>query len=215
LHFDTCEEEKKKKKGKKREKKEGYRRADDVNNIPAEGAARATKHARVVWMPFPKRFHAGDDVHFEISLSERQARFVESDEEGPVYIVPRNDGTQVYIARHLACHHTVRKLSYGEGYLATLSPNRPVRYYCPHEDGFFIVLNREESMAPLTGTFPFEELRNYSVADSLVGAAQVQRQSAKVNIGFTSSMSMATRAKNGVPVPTLKQCPLDNVVTLL
>jgi hypothetical protein len=155
-----------------------------VDKIPAEGAARAPKRARFVWVPFPTRFRAGNDVHFESSLSERQTLFVESDEEGPVYIVPRNDGTQVYIARHLACRHTVRKLSYAESYLATVSPNRPVRYYCPyqdHEDNFFIVLNKEESMVPLTSTFPFEELRDYALSNSLAGASQVQRQSAKVN----------------------------------
>jgi hypothetical protein len=90
-----------------------------------------------------------------------------------------------------------------------------VRYYCPyqdHEDDFFIVLNKEESTVPLTSTFPFEELRDYVLANSLAGASQVQRQSAKVNRGFTSSMSMGTRANNGVPVPVLKQGSLDNVV---
>jgi hypothetical protein len=186
-----------------------------VDNIPAEGAARAPKRAWFVLVPFPTRSRAAADVHFESSLSERQTLFVESDEEGPVYIVPRNDVTQVYITGHLASRHTIRKLSYAESYLATLSPNRPVRYYCPyqdHEDDFFIILNKEESTVPLTSTFPFEELRDYALDNSLAGALQVQRQSAKVNRGLTSSMSMGTKANNGVPVPVLKQGSLDSVV---
>jgi hypothetical protein len=180
-----------------------------------DGNTRSAKRARLVQLPFPTRFLAGEDVHYEASLSERQTLFVESDEEGPIYIVPRNDGTQIYIARHLACRHTVRKLSYAEDYLATLAPNRPVRYYCPnqdHEDDFFVVWNKEESTVPLTSTFPFPALRDYALANGSAAALQVERQAAKVNRGFTSSMSMGTRADNGVPIPVLKQGSRDNVI---
>jgi hypothetical protein len=83
---------KKKRRRKKRKKRKSTVALTIVDNIPAEGAARAPERARFVRVPFPTRFRAGDDVHFESSLSERHTLFVESDEEGPVYIVPRNDG---------------------------------------------------------------------------------------------------------------------------
>jgi hypothetical protein len=172
------------------------------------------KRPRVIQESLPSRFCAGDDVHYDVSLSDRPTLFVESDEDGPVYIVPRNTGTQMYIARHLASRHTVRKLSYLDGYLLTLPPQTPIRYYCPeedHEDDFFIVLNKEESTRELS-SFPFQQLQTYSLGNGSEGASQVERQSEKLNRGFTSSMSMGSRARNGVPRPALKDGSLDDVV---
>jgi hypothetical protein len=164
---------KKKRRRKKRKKRKAAVALTVVGSIPADGSVQPTKRARLGTVPFPSRFLASEDVHYEASLSERQTLFVESDEEGPIYIVPRNDGTQIHIARHLACRHTVRKLSYAEECLATLAPNRPVRYYCPnqdHEDDFFVVWNKEESTVPLTSTFPFPALHDYALANGSAGA---------------------------------------------
>jgi hypothetical protein len=87
-------------------------------------------------------------------------------------------------------------LSYAGEYLLTLPLKTSVRYYCPD---FFIVLNKEEMTRLLIGVFPFEELQDYSLQKGSAGVLQVQHQSAKVNRGFTSSMSMGGRARNGVP----------------
>ena len=81
-----------------------------------------------------------------------------------------------------------------------------------HHDNFFIVLNKEASTSVITSAFPFQELQDYSLLNGVEGVFQSQRQSAKVNRGFTSSMSMGGRANNGVPCPALKQGSLDDVV---
>jgi hypothetical protein len=208
----------KKKTRRKKRKRRKERKIEVVatnNPVLEEQVKPAPKRPRITPKSLPRRFLAGDDVHFDVALFDRQALFVESDDEGPVYIVPRNNGSQIYIARHLACRHTVRKLSYAVEYLLTLPPKTSVRYYCPevdHEDDFFIVLNKEETIRPLIGGFPFQELQDYSLQKGSAGELQVQRQSVKVNRGFTSSMSMGGRAKNGVPRPALKQGSLDGVV---
>jgi hypothetical protein len=81
-----------------------------------------------------------------------------------------------------------------------------------HEDDFFMVLNKEETIRPLIGVFPFRELLEYSLQKGSAGELQVQRQLVKVNGGFTSSMSMDGRAMNGVPQPALKKGSCDGVV---
>jgi hypothetical protein len=208
-----------KKAKRKKRKKRMMARTDDVLSVSAvyveEQAGPVPKRSRVYQEKLPSAFCAGDDVHYDESLADRATLFVESDLDGPVYIVPRTMGTQIYIARHLACRHTVRKLSYIDGYLSTLPPQTPVRYYCPendHEDDFFIVLNKEVTTRALTDAFPFQQLQTYALENSQEGTSQVERQSAKVNRGFTSSMSMAGRARNGVPRPALKQGSVDDEV---
>jgi hypothetical protein len=144
----------------------------------------------------------------------RQTLFVESDRGGPIYIVPCNMGTHIYIARHLACSHTVKKLQYALEYLPKVSPAREVRYYDPlkdHEDDFFVVINTVEATSALTHRFPFEALREYTATTTSVDSIQVQRQASNVNHGFTSLMSMGDRALNGVPVPKLKQGTADAI----
>jgi hypothetical protein len=148
-------------------------------------------------------------------LMDRMTLFVESDNGGPIYIVPRNLASQIYIARHLACRHTIKKLQFTQEYLPTLPPAREVRYYDPtkdHEDDFFVVIN---TTSAFTHQFPFEALREYTVTTTSEDSTQeVQRQSSKVNRGFTSLMSMGERALNGVPVPKLKQGTDDGIIQL-
>jgi hypothetical protein len=209
----------KKKHRRKKRKKRTARQHVEVATAESlfieEDRTPAPKRARMIPKVLPRRFLAGDDVHFDGALSDRPALFVESDDGGPVYIVPRNEGSQIYIARNLACRHTVCKLSYAREYLALLPPKTLVRYYCPevdHEDDFFMVLNKEETIRPLLVDFPFRELLEYSLQKGSVGELQVQRQSVKVNRSFTSSMSMGGRAINGVPQPALKKGSCDGVV---
>jgi hypothetical protein len=68
-----------------------------------------------------------DVIRPEHSLMDHMTLFVESADNGPIYILPRNGSTQVYIAKHLACKHTVRELQYALDYLPRLSPPREVR----------------------------------------------------------------------------------------
>jgi hypothetical protein len=92
-------------------------------------------------------------------------------------------------------------------YLPTLFLSREVRYSTPredHEDDFFVVINKEDSMLPLIRRFPLDCLREYTASSASEDTNQVARQAAKVNRGFTSTMSMAQRGDNGVPVPHLK-----------
>jgi hypothetical protein len=156
------------------------------------------------------KFSCSDDnvIRPDHSLMDYMTLFVKSADHGPIYILPRNGSTQVYIAKHLACQHTVRELQYVLDYLPRLSPPpREVRYYSPledHDDDYFVVLNREDTVLALTFGFPFGALRDYMASSISNDAIQVEWQTAKVNRGYAFTMCMPQRAGNGVPAPYLK-----------
>jgi hypothetical protein len=62
-------------------------------------------------LTFSKILRSDDPICIDwpLALMDRQTLFVESDDGRPIYVVPRNSHFQIYIARHLACHHTVQK----------------------------------------------------------------------------------------------------------
>jgi hypothetical protein len=164
-----------------------------------EGLIRASTMNKISW---------SDDIfQVETSLMDQMMLFVESDNDGPIYIVPRNTTSQIYITRHLACRHTVKKLQFTLEYLPTLSPAREVRYYDPRQritrmTSSLVIIN---TTLALIHQFPFEALREYTATTTSEDSTQVQWQASKVNSRFTSLMSMGERALNGVPVPKLKQ----------
>jgi hypothetical protein len=183
------------------------RRADSAQSSPKAAPTLTTPSTSPKISTFPK-ISRSDDVHrIDPSLKDRQTLFVESDNGRPIYVVPRNTSSEIYIARHLASKHTVQKLGYARIYLPTLFPSREVRYYTPrenHEDDFFVVINKEDLLLPLIRQFPFDRLREHTASSASEDTNQVVRQAAKVNRGFTSTMSMAQRGDNGVPVRHLK-----------
>jgi hypothetical protein len=165
--------------------------------------------------PFPKISRSDAPRTIHTSLLNRATLFVEAAEGGPIYLVPRNDGSQIYIAKHLAHRHSVLTLDCSLEYLDALSPSREVRYYSPfedHNDDFFVVINKRATVSALIPGYPFAALRGYAASSSSNDAHQVARQFSKVNRGFTSSMSMGQRADNGVPTPSLKVGSLDEVI---
>jgi hypothetical protein len=57
-------------------------------------------------------------------------------------------------------------------------PPREVRYYSPledHHDGYFVLLNREDTVLALTFGFPFGPLRDYVASSISNDTTQVER----------------------------------------
>jgi hypothetical protein len=102
------------------------RRVDSAQPSPRHMPTLTTPSTSHKISTFPKILRS-DDVHRIIpSLKDRQTLFVESGDGGPIYIVPHNTSSQIYIARHLASKHTVQKLEYAFIFLPTLFPSREV-----------------------------------------------------------------------------------------
>jgi hypothetical protein len=81
----------KKTKRKKRKKRKVSQMSDIVaaSAVFVEEQSEPTHNrSRVIRESLPSRFCAGDDVHFNVSLSDQPLLFVESDKDGPVYTVP-------------------------------------------------------------------------------------------------------------------------------
>jgi hypothetical protein len=138
---------------------------------PVVRAQPSPRHTPTMTIPltFPKTLRSDDVLRIDTSLKDRQTLFVEPDDGGPIYGGPRNTSSQIYIVRHLASSHAVQKLEYALIYLPTLFPLREVRYYTPHkdhEDDFFIVINKEDSLLPLAWRFPFDRLREYTASSA-------------------------------------------------